>query len=164
MIRIRAIPPFRVLRGIQYNLSRHASLLNTAFKRDALVVRRYAKTRLRRVPGSVKRPIKWTSEKQWRAFFATDGFGRGIPTRRTNEMVDSWDVRFTFVGDGAEVALTNDTDYWRFVVGDEQQGFHRNTGWYRVDDVIPDIQNFAASRFAETYLTASDPFAGVPNE
>ena len=28
-------------------------------------------------------PIQWDSERQRRAFFATDGFGRGIPTERT---------------------------------------------------------------------------------
>lgn len=35
-------------------------------------------------------PINWASEKQRRAFFATDGFGRGIPTPRTDGLVNSW--------------------------------------------------------------------------
>lgn len=35
-------------------------------------------------------PIQWASEKQRRAFFATDGFGRGIPTQRTNGLIESW--------------------------------------------------------------------------
>lgn len=35
-------------------------------------------------------PIKWDTPKQKRAFFATNGFGRGIPTRRSNNYVEKW--------------------------------------------------------------------------
>jgi len=37
-------------------------------------------------------PIPWDSPKQRRAFFATNGFGRGIPTKRTDEYVNAWKV------------------------------------------------------------------------
>jgi len=37
-------------------------------------------------------PINWVSKKQMRAFYATEGFGRGIPTKRTNEGVKSWQI------------------------------------------------------------------------
>lgn len=37
-------------------------------------------------------PIPWASEKQRRAFFATDGFGGGIPHSRTNAYVDAWKI------------------------------------------------------------------------
>lgn len=35
-------------------------------------------------------PINWDSERQRRAFFASNGFGRGIPYKRTGEYVDNW--------------------------------------------------------------------------
>ncbi len=35
-------------------------------------------------------PIPWDSEKQKRAFFATDGFRGGIPTRRTGANIRGW--------------------------------------------------------------------------
>ena len=35
----------------------------------------------------VRYPIDWDSPRQKRAFFATNGFGQGIPYRRTNQMV-----------------------------------------------------------------------------
>jgi len=38
------------------------------------------------------RPVKWDSDKQRRAFFATDGFGRGIPTRRTGAYIRAWQI------------------------------------------------------------------------
>lgn len=37
-------------------------------------------------------PIQWDTPKQRRAFFASDGFGRGIPTRRSNEYTKAWQV------------------------------------------------------------------------
>jgi hypothetical protein len=38
----------------------------------------------------VQYPIQWDSERQRRAFFATKGFGRGIPYRRTNRYRLGW--------------------------------------------------------------------------
>jgi hypothetical protein len=35
-------------------------------------------------------PIRWDSAKQRKAFFATDGFGGGIPHVRLNAYVDGW--------------------------------------------------------------------------
>lgn len=45
-------------------------------------------------PGKpVRYPINWDSEKQRRAYFATDGFGAGIPYRRTNARPQGWKQR-----------------------------------------------------------------------
>jgi hypothetical protein len=35
----------------------------------------------------VRHPIQWDSERQRRAFFATNGFGQGIPYQRTGRMI-----------------------------------------------------------------------------
>lgn len=45
-----------------------------------------------------KYPINWDSEKQRRAFFATDGFGRGIPTKRTGRYEKGWVIVRTGTG------------------------------------------------------------------
>ncbi len=37
-------------------------------------------------------PVQWDSERQRRAFFATNGFGGGIPHRRTGEYQDGWKI------------------------------------------------------------------------
>lgn len=37
-------------------------------------------------------PIRWDSLKQKRAFFASDGFGRGIPTQRSGRTVRGWQL------------------------------------------------------------------------
>jgi len=35
-------------------------------------------------------PIPWDSDRQRKAFFASNGFGRGIPTKRTGEYTKAW--------------------------------------------------------------------------
>jgi len=43
------------------------------------------------VPGSaITYPVQWDSERQRRAFFATNGFGKGIPYKRTDGYVAAW--------------------------------------------------------------------------
>jgi len=42
-------------------------------------------------------PVQWDSAKQRRAFFATNGFGKGIPYQRTFGSASAWQVQ-TFAG------------------------------------------------------------------
>lgn len=95
---------------------------------------------------SVKYPIQWTSEKQRRAFFATDGFGAGIPTQRTGKLQAGWRVD-TAKTDGAFFMLvSNPSEKAKFVVGSLAQDrnsalrfmqrFHVNTGWQPAHDTV----------------------------
>jgi len=77
-------------------------------------------------------PFKWTSDRQRRAFFATDGFGGGIPTTRTHEGVNSW-------------TMTEKDSNWssvkieggnQFVQGDWQQRGHKADGWKTYVEVL----------------------------
>lgn len=47
-------------------------------------------------------PVQWDSTKQRKAFFATNGFGRGIPTKRTGASVNAW--KAIAIQDGAQVS------------------------------------------------------------
>lgn len=58
-------------------------------------------------------PIPWVSKKQMRAFFASDGFGRGIPTKRSNEYVRGWQIAKTENG----YALSNLVPHAKYVGG-----------------------------------------------
>jgi hypothetical protein len=50
------------------------------------------KSRMSEAGKPVTYPINWDSEKQRRAFFASDGFGGGIPYQRTGQYEASWTV------------------------------------------------------------------------
>lgn len=102
---------------------------------------------LQATPPKVKYPIQWTSEKQKRAFFATKGFGRGIPTQRTGKLQSSWRIIGKMVNGKYVLAVTNPESYLPFVVGginfkspkqaiQPMQQFHRNTGWQPVQDTV----------------------------
>lgn len=62
-------------------------------------------------------PVNWDSLKQMRAYYASDGFGRGIPTRRTDQIVNSATVTLQGSGNGLTVkaGYTNPNAVW--VVG-----------------------------------------------
>ncbi len=91
---------------------------------------------LRRVstpPGGVKRPIQWASEKQRRAYFATNGFGKGIPYKRSGKQSRSWEVKYIFTQADGILTLESSSPVTPFVQGSMQQPFHHNTGWPRAD-------------------------------
>lgn len=57
--------------------------------------------------------INWDTPKQQRAFFANDGFGRGIPTRRRGEYVKAWQIVKTETG----YVLMNPLAHAKFIGG-----------------------------------------------
>ena len=85
-----------------------------------------------RVKHGADNPYQWQSEKQRRAYFASNGFGGGIPYSRTNALKDGWTTK----NDGAKTAVTNDVPYAGFVMGDEQQKGHRADKWRLVPEII----------------------------
>ena len=99
--------------------------------------------KFRQEPGAVHYPIEWTSDKQRMAFFATNGFGGGIPYRRSGELVKQWHVRADYRNGLTSIDVYNDAPAATYVYGDEQglhqQQFHRNTGWPRFVDEIQAI-------------------------
>jgi len=97
-------------------------------------------------PGPVVYPVAWKTERQRLAFYATDGFGKGIPTGRVHEpggVLGGYDVLLEATPDAGEITLVNTYPNAVFIVGEYQQPFHQNTGWVQVDTVMPQNQVFA---------------------
>lgn len=80
-------------------------------------------------------PYQWQSEKQRRAYFATDGFGGGIPYQRTDEMVNAWDWIANNT-DWTRVIVYNPVETVTYVIGDDQQKGHKADGWRHYLDVV----------------------------
>lgn len=136
-------------------------------------------TALQKQPGSPNYPIRWTPaanqnrppntrwgyySRQKAAFFATDGFGRGIPTRRTGAVSQAWSITVNYEQINRVQAFAanllqflarlrvvqppepppaavlidvhNPVSYERYVTGYDQQGFHQDTGWIYAPTVI----------------------------
>lgn len=136
-------------------------LMETALKRQGTRFKTRLRQKLSIEPGNVKYPIEWTSEKQRRAFFATDGFGRGIPTQRTHALARGWRVDTKFSKASGQIETYNVNDYERFVTGGDQQGFHANTGWQRSQPILDDEHEKFIDVTRDTVFTVVDDFAGV---
>jgi hypothetical protein len=78
-------------------------------------------------------PYEWQSERQRKAYFATDGFGGGIPYRRTDNLKFGWHVN---KWDGTKTTVMNDVAYTKFVQGDSMQKGHSADGWRNIQAVI----------------------------
>lgn len=128
---------------------------------DQLAARTLA--RLKTEPGEPNRPIRWTSEKQRRAFFASRGFGRGIPASRSNPpaVLVGWEAEFIATDDGGVLAITNDVPHMKYVQGDRAQGFHKDTGYVQVIDVIDDAFREMEGAAVQEFFTACDPLEGL---
>lgn len=75
-------------------------------------------------------PVQWDSTKQRKAFFATNGFGRGIPTKRTGQGVNAW--KAIKIQDGAQTS--NPLAHIRHVSGFGQSRIHR--GRWKVFNIV----------------------------
>ena len=92
-------------------------------------------------PGPVQYPFEFGTAKSRRAFFATKGFGRGIPTVRTGELGRSWLVRYRFAQTIGTLILENTDPAAKYVYGNKGQRQipgHFKTGWGR--DLPPALQ------------------------
>lgn len=116
--------------------------------------------RLGKAPGDVHYPIEWTSEKQRMAFFASKGFGHGIPYSRTGKLVLAWGARTDVRNDVTSIAVYNDAPAATYVYGDNkgehQQQFHLNTGWLTFVEQVEGIAAEASAWAVDSWGAAVD--------
>lgn len=150
-----------IIAAITSNLVKLPTLMETAVKRQEGRIKSRLLKQLRTEPGPVKYPIQWSSDKQRKAYFATNGFGNGIPYKRTGKLVKAWRVEFVKSSDGLTLVAENPVKSAKYVIGDAQQPFHANTGWYRADNVIAAETVRAQEVLIQTWYTVTDELAGV---
>lgn len=136
------------------------ALVNRSIRGDVTtrIVRRLSVT-----PGAVKYPIRWKTERQRRAFFATNGFGRGIPTKRTGAVQAGWDVAWNVTGGAGNAVVFNPVEYAQFVYTPDQQPFHTFTGWLgtsEIDTIILEESERANDMLIEGWYSIAE-FEGV---
>lgn len=122
-----------------------------------------ALAKLRRVPGPPIHPIRFDTDRQRRAFFASKGFGRGIPARRGSPpaVTQGWNAEFIATDEGGIVALSNPEPHMQYVQGFKAQGFHKDTGWVQVEDVMNDFYRESADGAVQVFYETCDPLEGV---
>lgn len=150
-----------IIDAIIKNAGNLPKLMETAVKRQESRIKSRLLKQLRTEPGSPKYPIQWSSDRQRKAYFASNGFGGGIPYQRTGKLVRAWKVEFVHSDGGLAIVAENPVASARYVIGDAQQPFHKITGWYNADNVIADETVRAQDVLIETWYTVTDSLAGV---
>lgn len=145
-----------ILQAYSEAASQSPRLMQTAFNRNIGRLRARLKTALAEQPQKAKKPFIWKSERQRRAFFATNGFGGGIPYQRTNRLSSGWDVTLLTGDDEGLLQVTNEVPYARYVQGDDAQPGHLNTGWAQAGVIVAQYRAEAENVLIETWFTVTD--------
>lgn len=163
MIRAIVTTPDDVLGAIADTAQKSPKLMRTAFTRN---VRRLASRYLKRLkykPPKWHGKRRWKSERQQRAYYATDGFGAGIPyVRRTPGVTDKWEVVFESGGPySGAFAFENNDPVARWTQGDDAQPMHLDSGYTQLSTVVSEARPEIEEVAIQTWYTVSDPFAGA---
>lgn len=98
-------------------------------------------------------PPPWTSDLQNRAYFASNGWGGGVPMkRRSNKHVQGWHVRGDYKKNFGQITISNDEPTAVFIYGDRQQRYHALTGWPLAAPLLDEILLEAEFIFVEGLL------------
>lgn len=142
---------------IARTMSRNVRLFQNAMKGRKGQLANVALAKIRREPGPPVYPIRWNSDRQLRAFFASKGFGGGIPHKRKNTILNAWDAEFIPTDEGGLVVMSNPYPEAQYIFGPKTQGFHLDTGYVQIDDVVQDFFNEAEDAAAVVFYEACDP-------
>lgn len=164
----------RVERSIaqsQANLDRLAdgfrrapSLMKTVYERNTrrFVSRTLAKLKVIPPPRAQGESIPWETLKQQSAFFASDGFGGGIPHQRGNppRHIKAWKVKYDLKDPAARIRFYNELATAVFVFGYRQQKMHKGR-FAHAPTVFEEAEKEHPVIVEASWRTASDPRAGV---
>lgn len=162
MIRAEVRTDTDILDAIAETAQKSPVLMRTAFTRNVQrLASRYVKT-LKAAPPKFRGKRRWASDRQRKAYFASDGFGAGIPYVRTNALVKGWKV----VYEGKDpfngvVTFENDSPVARYVQGDDAQPMHLDSRWPQLSTAVSDARPELEAVAIETWFTVSTPTAGV---
>ncbi len=151
MIRLAVKQNLTVMDDLEAFLESYTDIAQEEFQAAVDEVWPFALDELQTVPPRRQWPgdypeghLEWESERQQRAYWATDGFGKGIPYPRTGELPAAWAIEPFREADGIGASIVNRNPAAPFVYGSLaksnpgrfQQRFHRITGWERMYDTV----------------------------
>lgn len=106
---------------------------------------------LRKEPGPPKYPLRWASAKQRRFVMAKLRRENNLPYTRTHALVRGYRVVLDVKDDGGVFLVENESAVARYVVGDDQQPFHIDTGWRGLADIVTTFEDDAQDELIDTW-------------
>lgn len=159
MFKVKLGQPTEVLQALKDLPTRAQQQFRTELRTVVQpAVDKNVQTQLAPAPGPVVLPFAFSTDKSRRAYFATRGFGKGIPYQRTGAVEDSWTVTVAFQLRGDLLTIRNLRPESKYVFGtptQRQVPGHARTGWGRdFPRKILVIQEDATSRIIAAWFRA----------
>lgn len=102
-------------------------------------------------------PFEFASDRSRKAYFATNGFGKGIPYKRTNTLAKGWDTKVSSKFSNNLITISNVQPYSTYVYGPRQIPGHAQTGWGKdFDKMAGVIQDDAEEAIVKAWGKAWD--------
>lgn len=149
-----------VLDAIRQTARKAPGLMTTAYTRATRRLRARMLTELR-TPGKPSYPgiTNDMTPKQRKKFWATNGFGHGIPYVRTGALEAGYSVEIAPLdSSGAAMVISNSNDATTYVSGAQAQPFHIDR-WVQVADIAVEYEAQANDVLIETWYTVSSPYS-----
>lgn len=157
MIRVDVMVDLDILDALSDAAKQAPGLTKTAYRRAVGRFKGRILQRLQVRPGSPKYPLDWQSDKQRRYVMAKLRRENNLPYKRTDKLINSYDVELVEdTSGGAILQVTNSDPKARWVVGDDTQRMHLQTGWVQIADVVSDARKEAEDLLIETWFTVVD--------
>lgn len=157
MIRVAVTADLDILDALADAATKAPGLTKTAYRRNVGRLKGRILQRLQARPGSPRYPLDWQSDKQRRYVMAKLRRENNLPYKRTDKLINSYDVELVEdTSGGAILQVTNSDPKARFVVGDDAQRMHLQTGWVQIADVVSDARVEAEDLLIETWFTIVD--------
>lgn len=141
--------------------SRAPKLMQTAFKRNSARLRKALRDELAAEPPRFRGKRRWTSARQRAAYFASNGFGAGIPYTRSHRLAKAWRVEVEGNEQSAALVASNPSPAATFVQGPRAQRMHIDSGWNQLEPTTAKYQERFRVVLRETWSTLTNPRAGV---
>lgn len=157
-------PPTATLNAINANIARSPAIMATLQQRGMtrLGQRAVAVLRVEPAPRDTTGITRLMTPRQRRAFFATNGFGGGIPHIRTHGVSQGWKYKVEAQSNGGDFVIYNDNPVADYVEGFQQQPFLAALGWLYAPPLLAGYSEEAEAITIQNFQTAFDPFAGIP--
>lgn len=111
-------------------------------------------------PSESHDPFVWSSEKQRRAYFASDGFGAGIPYSRTNNLAEGGEFsvnQSSFQGTPySTIGYTNTVPYAKFVISTDAIIGMIKRGWKPITKFVTSHSKQIGDVFRSTVKSTWD--------
>lgn len=98
--------------------------------------------------------MRWTSPLQQRAFFASDGFGGGLPYERSHTLAPAWTSYVVWDRDTIVIGVDNPSPVTPYVYGPWQQIFHADMGWPDAEEQVLLYSETIQDALIDFYLRA----------